>query len=104
VVGGLGQGGFGGLNVQFNQLFHAFEGFLGQAKQGFDVCFLCGNNLVSVQHGDTPNKKVKNELRAAGQRVGCEAFSFLLRCNMTRSIGKSPKSASVFCCAATNFL
>ncbi|MDT4874874.1 hypothetical protein FQZ97_1102060 [compost metagenome] len=51
-VGGLGQGGLGGLNVQLKQLFHAFEGFLGQTENGFDVGFLCGDDLFSGQHGE----------------------------------------------------
>ena len=54
VVGGLGQGCFGSLDVQLDQLFHAFEGFLGQTKQGFEVGFLGGNDLFSGQHVDTP--------------------------------------------------
>ena len=47
---GLGEGSLGGLHIQLDQLFHAFEGFLGQAEEGFDVGFLGGNDLFSGQH------------------------------------------------------
>ena len=77
VVGGFGQGSLGGLNVQLDQLFHAFKGFLGQTKQGLEIGFLCGNNLFSGQHGDTPKDGLKNLLRAA-----IRGIPRLLHCNM----------------------
>jgi len=37
----LRQGCFGSGQVEFNQFFNAFESFAGQAKQSFEVGFLC---------------------------------------------------------------
>ena len=45
VASGFRQGSFGSGQVQFNQLFNAFESLVGQAKQGFDIGFVGSNNL-----------------------------------------------------------
>jgi hypothetical protein len=57
--GGAGLGGFADgaardLQVQLDELFHAFEGLLGQAEEGLDVGLLGGDDLVSgeVGHGE----------------------------------------------------
>ena len=44
-------GGFGGGHVQFNQLFHAGEGFFGQAEEVLNVGFLGGDHLFWGHHG-----------------------------------------------------
>jgi uncharacterized repeat protein (TIGR03806 family) len=49
VGGGFVQGGLGGGHVQFDELFDAFEGLVGQAEQGFDVGFVGGQDLFSGQ-------------------------------------------------------
>jgi hypothetical protein len=49
-AGSFGQGGLGGGDVQFDELFNAFESLGGQTKQGFDVGFVGGQDLFSGQH------------------------------------------------------
>ncbi|MNT51865.1 hypothetical protein D3C72_1888530 [compost metagenome] len=49
-VGGcVVQGSAGGGNIQFHQLFHAFEGLVGQANEGFQVSFVCSQDLIRGQ-------------------------------------------------------
>ena len=54
VIGAFSQGRLGGLYVQFDQLFNAFKGFVGQTKQGFDVGFVGGDRKstrLNSSHG-----------------------------------------------------
>jgi hypothetical protein len=50
VLGSLGEAGLGDLQVQFDELFHAVEGLLGQAEEGFDIALLSGDDLFSGHH------------------------------------------------------
>ena len=50
VLGGLGQRGLGNLQVQLDELFDAFKGFLGEPEQGLDIGFVGGNQLFSGHH------------------------------------------------------
>jgi hypothetical protein len=50
MAGGFVQGGFGGSNVQLNQLFNAGKGFGAEAEGDVQIGFVCGGNLINGQH------------------------------------------------------
>ncbi|MDT4847919.1 hypothetical protein FQZ97_819960 [compost metagenome] len=77
---GFGQGGLGSGHVQFDQLFNAFESLGGQAEQGFEVCFLSGEDLVSGQgHLGSPGRMMGWSIHVALRLVVHVAVQHVLK-------------------------
>ena len=80
VGGGFGQSSARSGQVQLHQLFHAFEGLVGQTKQGFNVGFVGGEHLFRGQgHVSSPvdvkarQKRDLKYLRWSFRMVCCSA-------------------------------
>ncbi|MGC3984202.1 MAG: hypothetical protein QM777_05455 [Pseudorhodoferax sp.] len=96
MVSGFGQGGLGSGDVQFDQLFDAFEGLGSQAEQQFEVGFVGGNDLVSGQHVESPVLKMLEDLCCSPA-----ADPLMLQCSMERIIRDWTRAvASLLCCIA----
>ena len=81
VAGGLVQGGARGGQVQLDELFHAFKGLGRQAKQGFDVGLVGGEDLFGGQ-GHVVSPWQGGGVPRVAERLPCPGLSAMLQCSM----------------------